>query len=370
MLTKHKYQNLPHNWDEGRISDCCTSGSPDDPTCGDCCYDSWQEELKQVTKKYDQVNEDSQQLSARLGFLIDRRNRYKTWKDELAKGEELARAICYQLEIIAGQSQKIWYNSCKAAEAIRILFCMIRDFYFQVDYLKKRFDELQNCINHNHDSSLVKGKGILKCLEEYGTKLEGVIKTRDLLMAAILDAIRLSELIRNAISTQGCPRSDEFDPCNPGKPCECKACEDDSEKPTYGFRTIICEWYCAFGCNEECKPCDDNCEEEEPQEQPQQYRQSSQQQQKGNGDKKKQEPSSSDDPCKCEKCELEPQFSFPICNDNYKCLVDQWYEEDDSCVKKLEAEFRDKTKEKEALLACKSSLQKAITEVDPKARCS
>lgn len=367
MLTKHKYQNLSLNWDEGRISDCCTAGSPDDPSCGDCCYDTWQEELKQVTKKYDQINEDSQQLSSRLGFLIDRRSRYKTWKDELDKGEALARAICYQLEIIAGQSQKIWYNSCKAAEAIRILFCMVRDFYFQVDFLKKRFDELQNCITHNHDSSLVKGKGILKCLDEYGVKLDGVIKTRDILVAAVLDAIRLSELIRNGMSTTSCPCGDDFDPCNPGAPCECKGCDDES-KPVYGFRTIICELYCAFGCNVECEPCKDDCNEDEPQEQSQQYRQSGQQKQ--NGDKKKPDNFNADDPCKCEKCELEPQFSFPICNDNYKCLVDQWYADDDSCVKKLEAELRDKTKEKEALLACKTSLQKAITEVDPKARCS
>ncbi|MBO9634482.1 MAG: hypothetical protein J7578_15310, partial [Chitinophagaceae bacterium] len=174
-----------------------------------------------------------------------------------------------------------------------------------------------------------------------------------------------SELIRNGISTQACPCGDDFDPCNPGKPCECKGC-DDEEKPSYGFRTIICEWYCAFGCNDECQPCGEG-DAEQPQEQ-QQYRQ--QTQQKGNGDKKKPDQSNSDDPCKCEKCDLEPQFSFPICNDNYKCQVDQWYDDDDSCVKKLEAELRDKNKEKEALLACKSSLQKAITEVDPTTRCS
>src|SRR4051812_39742226 len=113
MLTKHKYQDLPQNWDDGRISDCCTSTS-DDPTCGDCCYDSWQEELNQVTKRFERVNEDANQLQTRLGFMTDRRSRYKTWKEELDKGEELARKICHQLEIIAGQSDKIWYNSCKA----------------------------------------------------------------------------------------------------------------------------------------------------------------------------------------------------------------------------------------------------------------
>lgn len=362
MLTKHNYQNLPQNWDEGRIADCCTSETPDDPKCGDCCYDTWQEELKQVTKRYDQVNEDAGQLTTRLGFMSDRRGRYKTWKEELDKGEELARKICHQLEIIAGQSEKIWYNSCKAAEAIKILFCMIRDFYVQVDYLKTRYDELWNCINHNHDSSLVKGKGILKCLEEYGVKLDAVIKTRDALIVFILDAIRLSELIRNGIYTKCCPgKNDEYDPCAPTTPCNCNNC-NENEDTGYGFKTIICEWYCAFGCHTPCKPCNGG---EQPQSQ-QQYKQQGQQgpQKQGNGGQ------GQEDPCGCEKCELDPMFSFPICNDKYKCKVDDWYQADDACVKKLETELRDKTKEKEALLACKTSLQKAILEVDPKTRCS
>lgn len=367
MLTKHNYQNLPQNWDEGRIDDCCTS-EPEDPKCGDCCYDTWTEELKDVTKRYDQVNEDAQQIQVRLGFMMDRRSRYKTWKDELEKGEELARKICHQLEIIAGQSEKIWYNSCKAAEAIRILFCMLRDFYTQVDYLKARYDELQNCINHNHDSSLVKGKGILKCLDEYYAKLDAVIKTRDALITLILDAIKLSELIRNGISTKCCPgKNDEYDPCSPSDPCNCNNC-NESEDSYYGFKTIICEWYCAFGCHKDCKPCNDPGEEPAPQ-----YKQQGQQQQKkdsnggngGNGGD-----GGSDDPCGCEKCKLEPEFDFPICNDSYKCSVDEWYDDDDACVKKLETELRDKTKEKEALLACKTSLQKAIAEVDPKTRCN
>lgn len=350
MLTQHHYN--PSNKDIGegsKIFDCCRIQPPDDPKCSDCCYDNWNDELKDVSARYTNTVEEVLQIQNRLTLVVDKRNRFKKWIDELNDAEEKARAISDQLEILANQSQKIWYSACKANEAIEILFCMIRDFYYQVDEIKKRYDSLQNCINNNTDPALVKDQGILKCLGEYYKKLEEVIKTRDELIKAVVEAIRLAQLIRNNISTRNCPCDDDnYDPCKKDKVCDCKEPGD-----FYGFKTIICDWYCAFHCNDTTRPCDDDEEVT-----------------KSKNQSAQQSNDSSNDPCKQEICHLKPCFDLPICNNsNYKKTISELYEKDSKCVTNLSDKLKDKNKEKEALDACKKSLESAIKEVNPKERC-
>ena len=359
MLTNHCYENIRDGLDNPekrkvRIKDCCSQTNPDDPTCSDCCYDSWQSQLKEVSQSYKQKTEESDQLRKKLVFVTDRRDRYRTWVAELDKAEDKARAICHQLEIIVSQSYKIWYNSCRAVDAIKILFCMVRDFYIQVDYLKKRYDDLQVCLVNNHDPSLVKGQGILKYLEEYYQKLEIVIKTRDEIIKAILEAIKISNLIRNNISTKSCPCPDPqkpYDPCKPDDDDLCPECDEHNR--FYGFKTIICEWYNDFKCG-------DTCEERDPcAEQPEQQQQS----------KQGYTPEENTSEENKEKCKLKPVIKFPICNDNYKITIEEWLKADEKEVTKLSGDLKDLNKKKESLQACKDSLVKAIAEVDPKERC-
>ncbi|HTE22909.1 hypothetical protein [Flavitalea sp.] len=356
MLTQHNYQPSDKNIGEGsQLFDCCRKDPPDDPKCTDCCYDDWRDELKEVTCRYTSKVEEVLQMEKQLSVIMDRRNRYRKWIDELIDAEDKARLICHQLDILASQSEKIWYNSCKATEAIEILFCMIRDFYFQVDQIKIRYDFLQNCINSNNDPSLVRDQGILKCLGEYYKKLEEVIKTRAALITAIVEAIRLAQLIRNNISTQSCPRDDDsYNPCDPNrKPCDC-----NEAKPRYGFKTIICEWYCAFECWDDCKDANVDCKDEDETKPPVKQQGYGQQEQKP-----------SNDPCEQEKCDLTPTIGFPICRDGYKGKIKKMLDKDEKCVPELSKKLNDAKKEKELLTACKVSLENAIKEVNPKDRC-
>jgi hypothetical protein len=330
MLTKHNYKNLKDSdisIGEGTdIFDCCGGGGPDDSKCTDCCYDNWKDELKKVNQGYSETVEQVDQMKKTLTFVTERRNKFRTWLEELLKAEDMARNICHQLEIIAVQSDKIWLNADKARSAIEILFCMIKDFYFRVDYIKKRYEELQRCIAGNNDSSLVKGQGILKCLDDYLVKLEAVIKTRDELIKLIVEAIKLANLIRNNISTK--ENDGSFKPCEPGTPCNC-----DSTDSYYGFKTIICEWYCSFKCDEECVPCASEGTTTQ-----------ATAKSKGGGGIKESNPP--------ETCELEPTFDFPICNDEYKCRVETMFKADEQSVKDLSDQLKEANKQKEALQAC------------------
>ncbi len=347
MLTNHNYQPISPDWDKETILDCCTKQTTDDP-CIECCYDTWQDELKVVTQKYNSAKETADQLQKKLVFITDRRNKYRKWLDELNNAQDLAIEICNQLELIAVQSDKIWYNSCKAVDAIEILFCMIRDFFMQIDLIKTQYDDLQNCITNNTDPSLVKGQGILKSLDDYKAKLDIVIKLRDDIIKNIVAAIKIANLIRNNISTKDCPDKDHpYDPCA-DNPTPCVG--DDNSY--YGFKTVICEWYNAFKCDVDCVDAGTGNTNAESKGQQQQY-----------------DTNVIQSDCGDDSCELVPTFDFPICNNSYKICVQNWLSADESKYAELTEELQKANKKKEALTACKNSLDRAIKAVDPKERC-
>src|SRR2546421_2841841 len=244
MLKHHYCEPIPENV----IPDCCTGPSPDDPTCTDCCYDAWKEELKKVNQRYAQEKEAADALQRQIDFLTDRRNRYRTWQDEIEKAEEYSRALCIQLDVIITQSHKIWFNTCKANDAVRILFCMIHDFFIEVDYIKCRYDEIWNCIINNTDPSLQEDKGIRTCLKNYAEKLDAVLKARDELIKFIVAAVKFAELMRNNLNTAKC-LDDKYDACaDNGPKCEVQT----KGNYVYGFKSEICAWYKSFKCEEKC----------------------------------------------------------------------------------------------------------------------
>ena len=343
MLTQHNYTDIDQaNWDKDTILECCQPNKPGTPPCSDCCYDSWETELIKVNPAYNTVVELTNQLQNRVDFITGRRDRYKSWVDEFTKAETLARAICDQLGLIATQSDKIWYNTCEAEKAIEILFCMIRDIYMQIDELGTLFVDLQNCVTRNNDPALNKGQGIFKYLDDYKTKLDATVKTRDDVIKNIVTAIQLSSLIRNGISTKDCPTDPNYNPCAPDD----TPCASISGAVYYGFKTVICEWYNDFACSVACV-------DPPPTTPP------------ATTTTTTTTPTADCNP----NCELIPTFDFPICNNCFKTDVQSWVDADNALLITLTAQLNDAKKRREALLACKTSLDTAIKAVDPAARC-
>lgn len=340
MLTKHQYHEVAKNWDKEGL-DCCKTTDPADATCVDCCYDSWQTELRTVTQKYSKVMEQSTQFQNKLTFVTIRRNTYRKWLEEINNSQDMAIAICNQLELLALQSDKIWYNSCKAVDAVEILFCMIRDFFIQLDLISTQYAAIQNCINNNTDPSLVKGQGILKALDDYKSKLNIVLNLRDDISKSVVAAVKLVHQIANNISTKDC--MDNFEPCTKDpQPCT-------GEDVYYGFKTVICEWYNSFSCI----PC-----KEDGGDIPESATASQMNMNAIQSD------------CGDDQCDLLPTFNFPMCSPSYKECVQKWLTADETEVTALTGKLQEANKQKEALTACKNSLVKAINAVDPKTRCN
>lgn len=326
MVTEHEYEPLEQETWEKKIKECCEKEDPDDPKGCDCCYDTWQEELKDVKTRYSEAEEQARLLAAELAFVSDRRNKLKGWYDELTKADELSRRLCNQIEVFIDQIGKVSSNTKLAVKAIKILYCMIRDFYMQIDLIKVRYDYLINCIRCLNEPALAPGQGIVKCLEEYGKKLDIVIATRDELIKMLMAAIYLAYRIRKNI----------------GK--------------SYGLLTVITEWKSALHCDKECGGSKEDPKEEN--------------QARAKDKNAENEPCEDDEnPCSDQDCELEPILHFPICNDPYYKNTEKKYTRDKQCADKLAKDLVDLNKKKESLLSCKLSLETAIKEVDPKTRC-
>lgn len=303
------------DWKNEKISDCCKSKDPSEVPGGDCCYDTWQDELKEVQTEVKEVTEDAKLCKDQLTIVVERRDKVKTWVDELTTIDELATKICDQLELLMNQANSISRNTGKAAKAIHILYCMIRDFYNQLDLIRSKYDELINCIKCLNNPILEDGKGIVKCLEDYFAKLDAVQKTKENIIKLVLTAIHLSHKI------------------------------DENLDDDFGLQQIIGCWQNIFDCDEDCE---DNSSG-------QQSKQEKQKTQKGH--------------CLDVDADWDPLISLPICNDPYyKCLKKR-YEDDLKKTKEIAKSLKEKNKKKEKLMACKISLEAAILEVDPKNRC-
>ncbi len=320
MLTEHIYQKLPDTWDE-KIKECCNKEDPSDPQGCDCCYDTWQGELKDVLTKYSQTEEKAKQLKDQLAVVTDRRDRLKTWYDELTKANDLARMICDQLEIFACQVDKVSTNTDLAVKAIKTLYCMIRDFFMEIDLIKTKYDRLLNCIKCLNNPALAPGQGIMKCLEDYGKKLDILIATRDELIKMLMAAIKIACRINKNIAVD------------------------------FGLATVISEWQTAFNCS---VSCDDNGDPCAP---------------TGNKVHSKGAAAPAQPDSCLGACDMVPIMQFPICKDPYYTCVDEQYKADKKKAEDLAKELLTENKKKESLLACKTSLESAIKEVDPKNRC-
>lgn len=311
MLTQHNYCPLPPEW-EDEIIECCPETTVEDPTGSDCCYDVWKEQLSRVNRKFKEADEKAKRLQRQLDSAIMFRDKYKAWYEDLFKTNELAEYICQHLSVFAAQVDNICCTTQNGAQAINLLFCMVRDFYLRVDKLKEEYDQLINCIKCLNRPEL--NGGIIDCLGEYYKKLEVVINTRDKIIELMVKALKIAFELNSSI----CSR--------------------------YGLQKILLEWQRTFNCR---------------------YISTDEEQFKG-----KHKPEKGDKDCRLpETCDLVPMLSFPLKNDSYYLELKNDRQNWEERIEILNGELLTASKEKEVLLANKSNLEKAILEVDPKTKC-
>ncbi len=313
-LINNKYPKLETEKWEKQLNECCEQGISIGHQGSDCCYDDWRKKLRLVVLQYDCVYEKANLIEKRLAVVTDKRDRLKLWIDELMMADDLTHHICAKLDQLINHIADISTCTDMTVNSINIVFCMIKDFYFQIDEIKVRYDYIMNCIKCIEDPVFEVGEGILKCLEDYYQKLDEVIKTRDSLIALVILAIKLSNQLNQNL------------------------------KPDYGLAYTIKSWKSIFICKEG--------HEDEG---------------KLNKRQKTIRPQSKDIN---NDCAIIPRLKMPICDDEYYDELEKLHSKYKGKVKRLSYEMTKINKKKERLQACKLSLENAIVEVDPKLRCN
>ncbi|MBX2924693.1 MAG: hypothetical protein KF746_21000 [Chitinophagaceae bacterium] len=304
------YQPLG-DWQKEWVKQCCLPPEEENPGGCDCCYDEWTREYKQTVLDLNLKLEEAEQGNIRYKFLSERREMLKSWYEDLAKADELARVICGQFEVLEAQVDKAHENSAYAIDAINYLFCMIKGFYIKVDGVKTILEDLLACIQRLNNPEVNKS-GVYKSLQVYNEKLDALIKTRDEMIRLIILAIRISNLVEEELSEN------------------------------FGLQMV-------FACWKEKLKCKATDEKPDPCADPE-------------GEKK-----CTEIPKDC-KFEL-PAVSFPISGSVYFKKIKKLY----TChVDLSNTELSNLTilnKEKEELVARSESLKKAIEKTNPEQRC-
>jgi hypothetical protein len=307
---------------EDRVKECCDrKKKPENPPSGDCCYDTWTEEYEEVNAFYNQAEKRVSQLTDELTYMSGQRDMWKTWYDELTKVNDYSRKICHQLEIILHHIHRTGSNTHLTVKSINILYCMVRDFYMQLDFLKIKFTELLNCIKCLNNPELNSNQGIRALIDDYGKKLDIVISTRDTLVTSLISVIDAANRINKNIEHH------------------------------FGLQTIMKEWKKVFNCSEPCGEEEENAGG---------YRDKSGTVQKT---RKKDED-------EIEDVDLKPTFSFPICNSNYYEEVDEMYRIDLAEADKISTLLLEETNERDKYKAWKEGLDAVIKATNPANRCA
>jgi hypothetical protein len=308
MLTYNKVCNIDRD-----MFACCDKTPGDQTPGGDCCYDAWVKDLVQVTANWKQANADATNKEIEYNLTVEERDRLKAWYTDWEAADEKADALCRQLELFVLHLKKICLVTEKTNKAIEILFCMIEDLFIRVDKLKAGYDSLLQCINCLKRPELGPGIGIMKCIEDYGVKLTAVIQIRDVLISQIITVIELAYGMHINI---------------------CKE---------YGLKEVIYYWKKKFNCD---------------------------------GSSYESYTETSNLPAKVEqngyskeRCYLEPHISLPIDGDSYFTDLENDYKKVKQDVDLLKKDLDAAREKRDALLACKQSLEKAIEEVNPANKC-
>lgn len=313
----NEFKHTDHcDWDRSKIDRCCPEPPPPpcNPPSSDCCYETWDGELKRVTRELKEVTLELTHVQKHLTVVTTRYNRLKQWYDELKSANDLAFKICRQLEIIEAQLVNICKNTCFTVKAVEILYCMLREFYCTVDCLQGKYDCLINCIKCLNNPSLTLTQGIGKYLSDYGTTLTAVIQTRNTLIPLVMTAIDNSIKLHRGI------------------------CDH------HGYKKLILHWqetlHCGIPCSEEGHAS-------------------------GASPLTATLPVRASDAPEGEAFCLDPILHFPICNDHYYREIETLYEIEKEEVAILTRESNELTKKQLALTAVQQSLVKALKEVTP-----
>jgi hypothetical protein len=296
---------------------CCDfPPPPHNKKTGDCCYDNWSTDLSKITNELRSATTRAAYKQKEYNYITDWYNTLETWFTDWESADRKVDILCRNLDLFIKHLDRICAITDKTVKAIDILFCMIEDLYFRVDCLKEKWDELNKCIACLKSPDLTPDKGIVACLKAYGTKLDAVIATRDLVITKVISAIEYAYDLHDFICDQ------------------------------YGLKKTLIYWKELLGRKGQTATPELSPEEKSKIER------------------------CSIEPVPLQHCELIPVMTFPIHKDHYYLELKAHAEKVKIKMDDLEKDSDKANERKAALQACQDGLNKAMTAAGPSVKCN
>lgn len=130
----------------------------------------------------------------------------KTWEDKIKKyweniqrTEDLADAVVADLDKLTNQIDCVCHNASQYVQAVQILICCVKDTGIVLEGITIEMRDLMARIDcgKSKEPALDSSKSILKCLEDYRTKLDAALKQTLETLRLALSLLKTAQLVLN-----------------------------------------------------------------------------------------------------------------------------------------------------------------------------
>ena len=146
------------------------------------------------------------EMNAYYQSALNAYNEAKTWEDKIKiyweniqRTEDLADVVVADLEKLTNQIDCVCYNADQYTQAVRVLICCVKDTGLVLEYITTEMRDLMariDCVK-SKEPALDSSKSILKCLDDYRTKLDAALKQTLETLKLALNLLKTAQLVLN-----------------------------------------------------------------------------------------------------------------------------------------------------------------------------
>ncbi|HNE27643.1 MAG: hypothetical protein U0U46_15620 [Saprospiraceae bacterium] len=161
--------------------------------------DGLEDKLKEAENKLREMN-------AYYQSALNAYNEAKTWEDKITiywvnimRTEDLADTVVADLEKLTNQIECVCFNADQYTQAVRVLICCVKDVGLVLEYTTTEMRDLMariDCVK-SKEPALDASKSILKCLDDYRTKLDAALKQTLETLKLALGLLKTAQLVLN-----------------------------------------------------------------------------------------------------------------------------------------------------------------------------
>ena len=168
------------------------------------CIKSWEEDLKKTTNKLKRVSAEKNRYSDKFTNAANWEDKLKRYWDGILVTEELAKKVASEIDLFKDHTAKVCDNTDCTVDAVKILFCYVRDLFQCTDELNEYIAVLLTEIKCLDPSLNAKSSIIIGCLKSISDKLNEAILKQQEVLKKMIQILQYTFLLHESICSPHC----------------------------------------------------------------------------------------------------------------------------------------------------------------------